>query len=245
MVLAAVAALAVGAAIQSATGFGLALVAAPVLLATLEPAEAVTTVCLVAVIVNVLMLFAERRPRAVRGGDVSVVLVAAAPGLAVGVLVLDAVGREGLQVGVGAAVIAATLVQARLPAVVEHRGEPSRGAGAVAGSLAGVLTTSTGVNGPPLVLWLVRHAGSAAEVRDSLAVIFIALNVSGITVIALALGGARLADPGLLALGAAAGAAGWLTGRLGFERMSGLAFRRAALAVSLGAGVASVTAGLA
>lgn len=62
MILAALAAL-VGAALQSTTSFGYALVLAPVLLAVTEPAEAIATILALAATLNLMMLFGEgRRP---------------------------------------------------------------------------------------------------------------------------------------------------------------------------------------
>jgi uncharacterized protein len=55
MLLAAVAAL-VGAAVQSATGFGFALVLSPALFAVMEPTEAVTALLLLGAVLNMLVL---------------------------------------------------------------------------------------------------------------------------------------------------------------------------------------------
>ena len=79
------------AALQSATGFGFALIAAPALLALFEPVEAIASVLVFAVLVNLLMLAGERRSLSVRAGDVALVLFTALPGLALGVLVLKSV----------------------------------------------------------------------------------------------------------------------------------------------------------
>lgn len=54
-------ALFLGAALQSATGFGFALVSAPILFALLGPQEAVTAGILVALVLNGLTLLAGRR----------------------------------------------------------------------------------------------------------------------------------------------------------------------------------------
>jgi len=93
MLLAAVATL-IAAAIQSATGLGFAMIAAPALLAVLEPREAITILLLLGVLVSVLLLFAERRTLAIRRRDLTMVLAAALPGLALGVVVLEAVSKE-------------------------------------------------------------------------------------------------------------------------------------------------------
>jgi uncharacterized membrane protein YfcA len=96
MVLAAVAAL-VGAAVQSATGFGFALVLSPALFAVLEPAEAVTVLLALGAVLNLLVLVEGHD---VRWSRLPPLLLPALPGLALGAVVLAALSREPLQVGV-------------------------------------------------------------------------------------------------------------------------------------------------
>ena len=109
MVLAALAAL-VGAAVQSATGFGFALVLSPALFAVMEPAEAVTVLLALGAALNLLVLL-ERHDA--RWSRLPPLILPALPGLALGAVVLAALSREPLQVGVGLAVIAAGLWQLR------------------------------------------------------------------------------------------------------------------------------------
>ena len=66
MLLAALATFA-AAGLQSATGFGFALIAGPAFFAVLGPEEAVAAVLVLGAAVNVLMLAGERRPREIRG----------------------------------------------------------------------------------------------------------------------------------------------------------------------------------
>jgi uncharacterized membrane protein YfcA len=102
----------------------------------------------------------------------------------------------------------------------------------LAGLSAGALTTSTGTNGPPLVLHLLRASASPQEARVTLAAMFLALNVAGLA--ALAIGGVlelAAALPLLLVAGVAGHRAGrLLAGRLHPERWGSLV--RVLLAVS-------------
>ena len=59
----------VGAALQSATGFGFALVTAPVLFAVFAPGEALTLLVLLATLLSALVLLSERRDVDIRWGD--------------------------------------------------------------------------------------------------------------------------------------------------------------------------------
>ena len=112
MLLAALAAL-VGAAVQSSTGFGFALVLSPALFAVPEPTEAVTTLLALGLALNLLVLFERGRPEHVDRRRLAPMLAAAVPGLAVGVVILGALSKEVLQIGVGLAVITAAAWQLR------------------------------------------------------------------------------------------------------------------------------------
>ena len=70
MPLAAAAAVAAGAALQSATGFGFSLVAAPLLFAAVDPEEAVGLLIVLGSVVNLLTLASERRRPRPRGARV-------------------------------------------------------------------------------------------------------------------------------------------------------------------------------
>ncbi len=221
----ALAALAVflGAALQSATGFGFALVAAPILFALVGPREAVTAGVLLALLINALTLAGERR-RPVPLGRVSLTLVAwSVPGLALGALALRELPERPLSVLVALAVLAALALRLRSRALAPR----ARGWHApVAGISSGALATSTSLSGPPLVFCLLARGTAPAPMRDTLAAIFVAQ--------------ALLALPALLAtatftvprgLGALLGAAllGQLLGRRAFAWLHGERYERAVL----------------
>jgi uncharacterized membrane protein YfcA len=193
MPLVAAAALAAGAALQSATGFGFALIAAPLVFATVEPEEAVGLMIALGTEVSVLTLATERRrPQPVKR-DCVVVLIWALPGAVAGVAVLRALDPVALQAAVSAGVIA-TLAARRLAA---GRRTP-RWAAPIAGFASGGLTTSTTTTGPPLLVYLLGRDLTPTQVRDTLTVCFLGLSVVG--VIALAVTGTRGAVPDALLL---------------------------------------------
>lgn len=242
MALAVVAAF-VGATVQSATGFGFALVLSPVLFAVLDPGEAVTVLFVLSALLSLLVLGSERRDSHVLGRPVLAVLAWSLPGLAAGALILSAVSKPPLQVAVGVAVVAALIVQLR---VDEPHGPPAGWHAAAAGLTTGVLSTTTGVSGPPLLIWLERLGATPDQTRDTLAASFLGLTIpSALALLAvdeLDVGGvSALALVALLA----AVVLGRAVGRQVFVRFDRERFRRAALAVALLAGVGSIVAGLA
>ena len=232
MILAALAAL-VGAAVQSATGFGFALVLSPALFAVMEPAEAVTVLLALGAALNLLVLV-ERHDA--RWSRLPPLILPALPGLALGAAVLAALSRGPLQIGVGLAVIAAGLWQLRDGAAA------ARVPATVAGFLSGLLTTSISISGPPLVLWLEAQALRPAEFRATLAAAFLALNIAGWAVLGIA--GDATADLGELFVLLGIVLVGHALGVLAFRRLDHERFYRLVLMLVLVTGAASVAAGL-
>jgi uncharacterized protein len=241
MILAAAAAL-VGAAVQSATGFGFALVLSPALFAVLEPVEAVTTLLVLGLALNLLVLFEGGRPDHVDWRRLAPMLAAALPGMAVGALLLGLLSKATLQVGVGLAVIAAALWQLWGPEGARRRAS-GRAAGWATGFLSGALTTSISVSGPPIVLWLEAHGVRPLEFRASLAASFLALNLTGGLVL-LAVEGSGALDAGTVAPLLGLLLVGYALGAFAFRRLPPDRFSTAVLALVLAAGVGSVMAGL-
>lgn len=243
MLLAAVAAL-TGASVQSATGFGFALLLSPALFATVDPYEAVTAMLALGLLLNVLVL-ADGEPRLVHGRALVPMLLAAIPGLALGVALLAWLPKPTLQIVVGAAVLAAVAFQVRRLGRREVRAAPAaHGVSAiVVGFTTGALTTSVNVSGPPILLWLEARGLSPAEIRASLAAAFLALNVGGVIAI-VASGEGESLDLEVIAPLLVLVAIGHLLGRLVFRRLDAALFSTIALGLVACAGVASIAAGV-
>ena len=243
MLLAAAATL-VGASVQSATGFGFALILSPAMLALLDPHEAVTALLLLGFALNLLLLFgAGGSPGSVRWRAVTPMLVAALPGLGAGLLVLTVVSKPALQVAVGLAVGAAALIQARGLRLPVTAREPSLRSACAVGLASGALTTSTTVSGPPIVLWLQSQGVGADELRASLAASFLGLSVAGAAL--LAAGGVLSVEPAVVLPLLAVTVLGHLVGARALRGFDPPRLRGAVLALVFAAGVASVVAGVA
>ena len=232
MLLAALAAFA-GAAVQSASGLGFALVLSPALFAVMEPEEAVTAILILGAALCTLVLVESHR---VATHGLARVLLPAVPGLGAGVLLLSALSKQSLQVGVGLAVIAAAAWQVRHHARV-------RIPAAVAGFVSGVLTTSISINGPPLALWLEAERVPPRRFRATLAAAFLALDLAGVALI-LAREGADTVELGSLGPLLACVLLGYAIGAVGFRRLDPERFSVVVLIVVICTGVASVVAGL-
>src|SRR4051794_17526484 len=170
------AAVAAGAFVQSGTGFGFALFSAPVLTATIGPRLSVPAITVLGLVVSALTLGTEGRRPVVLWRPALIISAAAIPGMVLGAVVLTPGPVDALRALVSVAVLVAVAVQAR----AEVGPRPGRAVrppgweGAVgAGSVAGVMSTSTGLNGPPLILYLLRLDPGARRIRDTLAFLFL------------------------------------------------------------------------
>ena len=226
-----------GAALQATAGFGFALLAAPVLVRALGPAEAIGVLGVLSILVNVLTLAgtASRakagrapNPRSAAGSDASPsgVLVGellrlappAAAGLIIGALLLGIVPDAVLQAVLAAAVLAALVTRGGAPPTVVP---PRRAWRMLTGAGAGLMTTTIGVNGPPLVLWLRARGATASQLRATLATAFLAAGAA--TVLVLALLGDLHVDPITVVIAAVAVGAGHSAGH---RRATAMAVRR-------------------
>jgi uncharacterized protein len=212
--------------------------------ALFDPTEAVTTLMVLATTTTLLLLLVRRGSRpAVRWADVRVVVLAAAPGVVAGVLVLAVVSKSALQLAVGVGVLVAVGLQV-LRRPVPGGARPSRWGTLGVGLLAGVLTTTTSTNGPPLVLWLERRRVPPAEMRDTLAALFLALNLLGAAVLTASGRVAQAFRPDVVLVLLAAAVVGHVAGRRLFHLLDVRRFRVAGLTLSALAGVASIVAAL-
>jgi uncharacterized membrane protein YfcA len=231
--------------VQAATGLGFALVLGPAVFALLEPESAIVAITVLGLALNGLVLFAERRRPRVAWNEVGPILAAALPGAVAGVFVLRALPKSTLQVAVGVAVVAAAALRARARAreVAPTAGDPP--ARLALGFASGTLTTSAGVNGPPIALWLAHRGLGPSDMRDSLSAAFLGLGVIAGVVLApvLASTGAEI-DWLALGVGLVCVVAGHAVGRRAFARLDGARYEPLLLALVTAAGLASIAAGL-
>jgi uncharacterized membrane protein YfcA len=241
-----VAAVFVGISIQAAIGFGFALIVAPAAFAALSPERAVTLVVALAIAINLLVLFTERRPRAVARRPVATILTAALPGLFAGALLLVRADRELLQVLVGVVVVVAAIAQIaatgprRSRTAVAHRG----GLEVVGGLAAGALTTSVSINGPVLVLVFARLGLAGARLRDSLAATLLGLALMALPVLLFGTEDAGLPDPSVSLACVPGLLIGHRFGAAAFRRLDNPTHRRVVLIAAGLAGALSIAAAL-
>lgn len=168
--------------VQGASGFGFSLVAVPLLAVAAGPKDAVVlaSVLAVASTAGLAVRFRDQVDRPLAGR----LLAGACAGLPVGAVVLQLVPADALLLAIGVVVLAFTVVLARR-GVPPVDARPSRTSGDVgAGILCGLLTTSVGTNGPPVVLRLQAHRLPAGQFRATASAVFVGCNVAAVVVFA-------------------------------------------------------------
>ncbi|WP_116472961.1 sulfite exporter TauE/SafE family protein [Zobellella maritima] len=166
-----------GAYVQTAIGFGMAIIAAPILF-YLDPdlvPGPLSFVLLVMCLVN-----GWRFRKGLELNLLVPALVARVPGSALGVLLLAMVSQQILAILIALVIMLGILVRLKDIALPMTRTNL-----AIAGFLSGVMGTSTTIGGPPMVL--VMHGADMHRIRANLAGFFVVSTL--MSVAALVLGG--------------------------------------------------------
>jgi uncharacterized protein len=241
-----VAAVVVGMAVQASVGFGFGFFAAPAALAAYRPAQAVTLLLLLALLINALILYSEGREREIEPRAALVLCAWALPGIVAGALVVRHIDAQVLQVAIGVGIVIAAVWQARAADHTEparrRRGDLTLTGG---GLVSGVLTSATSLNGPTVVLTLTRSGLRGHLLRDTAAATFLVLGVAGTAALAaIAHAGHSLPHWPLLVALVPAVAVGHRLGAALFRRLDAERHRRLVLAAAVVAGTVSVVAGI-
>lgn len=182
------AAVLVGAIVQGSVGFGLNLVAVPVV-AVIEPAALPATLVLVALPLALGMVLREHD--AVDRAGLAWMLLGRVPGTVLGAWVVTALPDDGLSVAIGVVVLVAVATSLLVPPVSVR---PSTAV--TAGLASGAMGTATSIGGPPIALLYQHHDGPV--LRSTSAAMFTA--GTALSIAALAVAGQVTRDHLLLAL---------------------------------------------
>lgn len=162
-ILVAGAAIAIGGLVQGLVGFGLALVAVPIV--TLVSPDLVPVPVLVVNLAHAALSLARERPHVDRAG-VGWAMAGRLPGTAVGVLVVDRLAGPAFGIFVGVAVLAGVILS-----LVSWRPSPTPRSLVVAGVVSGSFGTAMSISGPPVALLYQDRPGP--QVRSTLGAYFL------------------------------------------------------------------------
>ncbi len=171
--LAAVAVIFVGSYVQSSIGFGLAIIAAPILF-FIDPlyVPAPITVCAL----TLSLANTAKHRRAVSLGELKYAIIGRVPGTLLGGLLLVVINPDALALFLGASVIFAVAIS--ISSVMFRATKPAL---FLAGVLSGFMGTTSSIGGPPMAL-VMQHEASD-YIRANLAAFFIVSCIMSLTML--------------------------------------------------------------
>lgn len=161
-----IAVVAVAALAQAVAGFGFALMAMPLLILVLDVEDALVLATLISLTNTSSLAYTNRRH--IPWPTIGPMLVGAAIGMPFGLALLLLAPEGVIRLLVGISTLAMT---AALLAGLRIRSRSTAGELAI-GGLSGALNTSTGINGPPIVLYLQGREHSPEEFRGGMGAFF-------------------------------------------------------------------------
>lgn len=209
-------------ALQASIGFGMGMLAAPVV-AIVDPGLLPGTLIVLAVLVTILVVVTERQHVDLSGTGWA--LVGRVPGTLAGALLVAVLPERGLALLLAGVVLLGVVLN-----TAGWRPQPVRANVVVAGATSGLLGTATSIGGPPMALvWQGKHG---ANLRSSMSTFFLV----GSTLSFASLAATGSVDRRTLLVAAAllpAPLLGWGLSLLLNRALSPARLRRTAIAVSV------------
>lgn len=204
---------------QSITGFGLAIIATPLLIITYEPKLVVVMLQFIAACSNIAFGVYLRKKADYK--LVAYLTLGALVGQPLGLFIYDSVSNEKLKLLVSICIIIFLLLMKFFNAKIPETKRNS----AAAGFLSGVLATTTGMSGPPLVMYLAYSKLEPSVIRATCTIYFGIVNITSL--IGFAFTGEPLDVAAVNALHLLpALVLGLVLGNLAFKHVSSELFRR-------------------
>lgn len=220
--------------ISGLSGFGYALVSVPLLLIVYEPTTVIVVLAFIGIFTNALVV--SDSFRVVEGRALAPLLPPSALGLLAGVELLRLVEAVYIELAAGSLVILFSVMLLRgwiLPGL-EGRWGP-----VIAGTSAGVMSTSTGLGGPPIVMLFAARKLARDAFRATNAAYFLVLGSLTLSLLLLR-GLVEWQHFGIAALLVPAAFLGKALGTWTAGHLSGNNFRVITLGITLAAGCVGV-----
>lgn len=225
--------------LQTLTGFGYALAAAPLLALAINPKDVVMLVLFTGLLVKAVMAWHTRREGCF--SNIFLMFMASITGALPGAFVMAYISNDALKIFIGIVLVAVTVLMYRQVTVkiVNHRI-----AQAVAGLNSGFLASTTSLNGPPIVLYYMNEAAEKETIRANLARYFVLGNTASL-VLSYFLGTLNVSNLAVnVVVSIPALLIGFWVGEKVFSKVDGQMFRKLALGVISISGMVSLGSGL-
>ncbi len=220
--------------IRGVSGFGLSIVLAPILLLILSPKSVVVINLLLALVSNILVL--RQGFRHVSWKRVIPMSATSLLGIPIGVWIITVISPSALKI-----LIAGITILFAIPlALGFSRTFAKEGlACGVSGFLSGILSTSTSMGGPPVVMLMHNQNWDKQTIYSSLAIFFLFSNICSLV----ALAASHLIDTPIIMSAVfltPALIAGIVLGMEVFPRIKSQIFRYISLAIIIGSGILGI-----
>lgn len=132
--------------LQTSTGFGFSILATPFLLLLFKPVEAIQINLILSLIISCALIMKIRKD--IDYGMIKRLVIGSIVGLPIGMMIFLLLDMNKLKLAISMIILVLTIML-----IFKFRINQTRGRDLMAGSLSGLLTTSIGMPGPPLLLY--------------------------------------------------------------------------------------------
>ena len=163
--------------LQTTTGFGYAIITAPLLALVLSAKETVMLVLLTALIICIFLLKATKNQGSFK--TIAPLIIASIIGAIPGAYLMTRISNDGLKLFIGILLFVVTLaLWKNYTFPVKH----NKSMESIVGFIGGFLTTTTGVTGPPVILYYLNAKAeeNKVEFRANLARFFLLINIASV-----------------------------------------------------------------
>ena len=223
--------------VQAVTGFGFALLAVPLLAVAVSPVPAVVATTALSLVVSGAIAVEDRHY--IERRDAAVVSLAGVAGMPLGLWIITAVSDRLLTAVIAVVLLVSTLL------VMRGLRLPKGGRTEVAvGAASGAMLTSTGMNGPPLVVAFQAQGMPPRRFRGTLSAVFVTQGAAALVLFA-ALGQIDGAAIDAVIVGLPMLAVGWWVGNRAFHVLAAATFRRLVLLMMIASALVAFGSALA
>ncbi len=146
--------------LQSSTGFGFSIIAAPFLLLIFDPAEAIQINLILSLVISIVLI--RKISKDIDVGVLKRLIAGSLTGLPIGIVIFLFIDIERLKLIVSLIILVLTVML-----IFRFKISQNKRRDLGAGGLSGVLTTSMGMPGPPLLLYFSGTAVLKAKLRGT------------------------------------------------------------------------------
>lgn len=227
--------------LQTATGFGYAIITAPLLALVLGPKDTVMLTMLTGLIIRLLMMKATKQDGSFTA--IAPLITASVIGAIPGAYIMTMISNDGLKMFIGSVLLlaaAALWKNYQLPLKQNKLTE------AIVGGVSGFLATTTSINGPPVIIYYLNSKAeeNKSVFRGNLTRYFLLINIASI-VISFLVGTLKINELWFLILvSMPALYIGFYLGEMFFHRINGATFRKASLIMVVISSIALIGATL-